>query len=111
MGLFIGTVIDPRKITLLFAVVVLPLTFLGCVYYPWATLAPIPWLQYLVLLNPLVYMSEGLRASLTPQLPHMADLGVPARADRRLDRPRDGVAAHVHPPRRHLTAAPAGAGR
>ena len=41
LGLFIGTVIDPRKITLLFSVVVLPITFLGCVYYPWATLAPI----------------------------------------------------------------------
>ena len=25
-----------------------------------------------MLLNPLVYMTEGLRASLTPQLPHMA---------------------------------------
>jgi ABC-2 type transport system permease protein len=73
MGLFIGTVIEPRKVTLLFAVVVIPLTFLGCVYYPWARLQPIAWLQYLVLLNPLVYMSEGLRASLTPQLPHMAD--------------------------------------
>jgi len=73
LGLFIGTVLDPRKITLLFAVVVIPLTFLGCVYYPWATLSPIPWLQDLVLLNPLVYMTEGLRASLTPQLPHMAD--------------------------------------
>ena len=63
--------IDPRKITLLFAVVVIPLTFLGCVYYPWATLTPILWLKYFVLLNPLVYMSEGLRASLTPELPHM----------------------------------------
>jgi ABC-2 type transport system permease protein len=72
LGLFIGTVIDPRKITLLFSVVLLPITFLGCVYYPWAELAPLPWLQYLVLLNPLVYMTEGLRASLTPQLPHMA---------------------------------------
>ena len=29
-------VLDPRKITLLFSVVVIPLTFLGCVYYPWA---------------------------------------------------------------------------
>ena len=75
MGLFIGTVIDPRKITLLFAVVVIPLTFLGCVYYPWATLHPIPWLQYAVLANPLVYMSESLRAALTPQLPHMAVWG------------------------------------
>jgi len=72
LGLFLGTVIDPRKIPLLFSVVVLPITFLGCVYYPWATLSPLRWLQYLVLLNPLVYMTEGLRASLTPQLPHMA---------------------------------------
>jgi ABC-2 type transport system permease protein len=71
MGLFIGTVLDPRKVTLLFAVVVLPLTFLGCIYYPWATLTPILWLKALVLLNPMVYMSEGLRTSLTPELPHM----------------------------------------
>lgn len=71
MGLFIGTVIDPRKVTLLFAVVVIPLTFLGCVYYPWARLTPVLWLKYLVLLNPLVYMTEGLRTSLTPALPHM----------------------------------------
>jgi ABC-2 type transport system permease protein len=71
VGLFIGTVIDPRKITLLFAVVVIPLTFLGCVYYPWASLSPVAWLKYLVLVNPLVYMTEALRASLTPALPHM----------------------------------------
>jgi ABC-2 type transport system permease protein len=71
MGLFIGTVLDPRKVTLLFAVVVLPLTFLGCIYYPWATLTPILWLKVLVLVNPMVYMSEGLRTSLTPDLPHM----------------------------------------
>jgi len=71
MGLFIGTVLDPRKVTLLFAVVVLPLTFLGCIYYPWAALSPVMWLKIIVLLNPLVYMTEGLRASLTPELPHM----------------------------------------
>jgi ABC-2 type transport system permease protein len=71
IGLFIGTVLDPRKVTLLFAVVVLPLTFLGCIYYPWATLTPILWLKVLVLFNPMVYMSEGLRTSLTPELPHM----------------------------------------
>jgi ABC-2 type transport system permease protein len=71
MGLFIGTVLDPRKVTLLFAVVVLPLTFLGCIYYPWAALTPVMWLKVVVLLNPLVYMTEGLRSSLTPDLPHM----------------------------------------
>ena len=72
LGLFIGTVLDPRKVTLLFAVVVLPLTFLGCIYYPWARLTPILWLKIAVLFNPMVYMSEGLRTSLTPELPHMA---------------------------------------
>ncbi len=71
-GLFLGTVVNPRKISVLFAVVVIPVTFLGCVYYPWAALQPIRWLQIVVLLNPLVYMSEGLRASLTPEVPHMA---------------------------------------
>lgn len=38
----------------------LPITFLGCVYYSWSTLKPIRWLQIAVLLNPLVYISEGL---------------------------------------------------
>jgi ABC-2 type transport system permease protein len=51
---------------------------LGCIYYPWSTLSPIPWLKWAVLVNPLVYMSEGLRASLTPSLPHMPILGFSA---------------------------------
>jgi ABC-2 type transport system permease protein len=71
LGLMLGTTVRPQQIGLMFAVVVAPITFLGCVYYPWAMLHRIPWLQYLVLLNPLVYMSEGLRAVLTPSLPHM----------------------------------------
>ena len=71
LGLFIGTVIDPRKITLLFSVVLLPITFLGCVYYPWAKLENVRWLQIGVLLNPIVYISEGLRAAVTPDSPHM----------------------------------------
>jgi len=45
--------------------------FFGCAYYPWATLHVIPWFQYAVLVNPLVYASEGFRLALTPQLPHM----------------------------------------
>jgi ABC-2 type transport system permease protein len=31
----------------------------------------IRWLQIGVLINPIVYMSEGLRAALTPSLEHM----------------------------------------
>jgi ABC-2 type transport system permease protein len=41
------------------------------VYYPWAMMHNVRWLQILVLINPVVYMSEGLRTTLTPSLPHM----------------------------------------
>ena len=64
--LAIGTAVSPKQIGLIFGVVVMPITFLGCVYYPWAALDSIKWLQKAVLLNPIVYMSEGLRAALTP---------------------------------------------
>jgi ABC-2 type transport system permease protein len=71
LGLLLGTAADPRKIQVLFAIVMLPATMLGCVYYPWSALHSIRWLQVAVLINPMVYMSEGLRAVLTPSLPHM----------------------------------------
>jgi ABC-2 type transport system permease protein len=71
LGLLLGTVMDPRKMQMLFAVILLPATMLGCVYYPWAALHNIRWLQIAVLINPMVYMSEGLRAVLTPSLGHM----------------------------------------
>jgi ABC-type multidrug transport system permease subunit len=71
LGLLLGTIMDPRKMQMLFAVILLPATMLGCVYYPWAALNHIRWLQMVILINPMVYMSEGLRAVLTPVLPHM----------------------------------------
>ena len=70
-GLTMGTRIKPQQVPLLFAVVVLPITFLGAVYYPWEALAPIKWLQIAVLVNPLVYMCEGFRLSLTTGVAHM----------------------------------------
>jgi ABC-2 type transport system permease protein len=73
LGLTIGTSVKPQQIGLIFGVVVMPITFLGCVYYPWAALHPIRWLQMGVLINPIVYMSEGLRSALTPG-PHMPPL-------------------------------------
>jgi ABC-2 type transport system permease protein len=72
LGLTIGTAVQPKQIGLIFGVVVVPITFLGCVYYPWAALNHIRWLQVGVLINPIVYMSEGLRAALTPSA-HMPD--------------------------------------
>lgn len=72
LGLLIGTVFKPNQVPLIFSVIVLPITFLGCIYYPWASLSALPWLQWLTLLNPLVYLNEALRAALTPQIEHLA---------------------------------------
>jgi ABC-2 type transport system permease protein len=71
LGLTFGTRFDPRTVPLLFGIIVIPITFLGAIYYPWQSLEPIRWLQILVLFNPLVYMCEGFRAALTNS-PHMS---------------------------------------
>jgi ABC-2 type transport system permease protein len=75
LGLVLGTHISPRNIGIMFGFIVLPITFLGGTYYPWTTLAAIkiggfPWLQTLVCVNPLIYVTEGFRAALTTA-PHM----------------------------------------
>jgi ABC-2 type transport system permease protein len=72
LGLVMGTNVQPFQVPVLFALIVLPLTFLGCVYYPWKALDAIPWLQWVVLVNPLVYMCEGFRAALVAGVPHMS---------------------------------------
>jgi ABC-2 type transport system permease protein len=70
LGLVLGTSFEPRNIGLMWGFVVLPLTFLGGTYYQWTKLAPVKigdlhWLQILVLINPLIYVTEGMRAGLT----------------------------------------------
>jgi ABC-2 type transport system permease protein len=75
LGLTLGTSFEPRNIGLMFGFVILPITFLGGTYYPWTHLAPVKigafhWLQTLVLINPLIYVNEGMRAAFT-DAPHM----------------------------------------
>lgn len=70
-GMVMGTIVEPQQIGLMFNVLLGPMIFFGCAYYPWAQLKVIPWFQKFVLINPLVYASEGFRAALTPQLQHM----------------------------------------
>jgi ABC-2 type transport system permease protein len=76
LGLLLGTTFEPRNIGLMFGFVVLPLTFLGGTYYQWTRLAAVTigsvhWLQILVLINPLIYVAEGMRAGLTHGISHM----------------------------------------
>lgn len=70
-GMLLGCSVGQTEIGLMFSLVLAPLISFGCAYYPWSALKAFPILQKVVLLNPLVYASEGLRGSLVPQFPHM----------------------------------------
>ena len=75
LGLVLGTSFEPRNIGLMFGFVILPITFLGGTYYQWTRLAPVTigpvhWLQAVVLINPLIYVNEGMRAAFT-NIDHM----------------------------------------
>jgi ABC-2 type transport system permease protein len=52
-------------------VIIAPMLFFGCAYYPWRGLDVVPVIKYLVLVNPMVYVAEGMRGALTPGVPHM----------------------------------------
>jgi ABC-2 type transport system permease protein len=71
LGMWLGTGIAPQQIGLMFSAIIAPMMFFGCAYYPWAGLSAVPVMKYAVLINPLVYVSEGMRGALTPDLPHM----------------------------------------
>lgn len=70
-GLFLGTALQPQHISLMMQLIFAPMIMFGCTYYPWAGLDRFPFLKYAVLVNPLVYISEGMRAALTPGVDHM----------------------------------------
>ncbi|HEV8065229.1 MAG TPA: ABC transporter permease [Acidimicrobiales bacterium] len=75
LGLVLGTSFEPRNIGLMFGFIILPITFLGGTYYSWPRLAPVKlggwhWLQTVVLVNPLIYVNEGMRAAFS-DTPHM----------------------------------------
>ncbi|HJT27918.1 MAG TPA: ABC transporter permease [Pyrinomonadaceae bacterium] len=75
-GLALGCSVGQNQIGLMFSMVLTPMIFFGCTYYPWSALANFPILQKAVLVNPLVYASEGLRGTLVPQFPHLPIVAV-----------------------------------
>jgi ABC-2 type transport system permease protein len=70
-GLALGCSIGQTQVGLMFSLVLAPMMMFGCAYYPWQALDPFPVLKYAVLVNPLVYASEGLRGALVPRAPHI----------------------------------------
>ncbi|MDQ2791162.1 MAG: ABC transporter [Pseudonocardiales bacterium] len=71
IGLTIGTFVPVTKINIAFALIFTPLLFTGATQYPWPSLAHLRWFQVVSAANPITYVSEGMRAALVPNIPHI----------------------------------------
>jgi ABC-2 type transport system permease protein len=71
IGITLGTLITPSKISIMFGLVLTPLMFTGATQYPWPLLSSMKWFQVITAINPLTYCSEGVRAAMVPELPHV----------------------------------------
>lgn len=71
VGLTVGAAVPPRRINIMFAVILAPLMFTGASQFPWAGLENLRWFQIVCAFNPLTYVSEGMRGALVPDVPHM----------------------------------------
>lgn len=74
LGLVLGCSVGQQQVGLMFSLVMAPMIFFGCTYYPWSALAKFPILKWVVLINPLVYASEGFRSALVPDGQHLPTL-------------------------------------
>lgn len=72
VGLVIGTSVPARRVNVMFAVILTPILFTGSAQFPWRSLSDdLLWFKVICALNPLTYVSEGMRAELVPDVPHM----------------------------------------
>lgn len=72
IGIALGTAVPPRRITMMYALVLTPMTFTGGAQYPVLELDHVRWFQVLSYLNPMTYFSEAVRGALAPQIPHLS---------------------------------------
>lgn len=75
-GLALGCSMNQQHVGLMFSMVITPMIFFGCTYYPWSALRDFHFLKWAVLINPLVYASEGLRAALVPHASHLSTTAI-----------------------------------
>ena len=71
IGITIGTLVTPAKISIMFGLILTPLMFTGATQYPWPMLSSMRWFQVVTAINPLTYCSEGVRAAMVPEFPHV----------------------------------------
>jgi ABC-2 type transport system permease protein len=71
LGMIMGTAVPPNRINVMFALILTPLLFTGASQYPWASLEHLRWFQVVTACNPMTYVSEGMRAAMVPDVPHI----------------------------------------
>ncbi len=101
LGLWIGTAVSPRQIPLVFSLIVLPVSFLGAVYYPWSQLDSIKWLQVVTRQPDGLHERRPARRAL-PAVRTYGLLGRLPRPRRDLRRLHLLLDAPLHPPRRFV---------
>jgi ABC-2 type transport system permease protein len=72
IGMTLATVLPLQRINVTFALFVTPIVWTGCVHYPWERLSVISWFQVVTAVNPMTYVSEGMRATMAPGVPHLS---------------------------------------
>jgi ABC-2 type transport system permease protein len=72
IGMTLGTLVPPSKISIMFGLILTPLMFTGATQYPWPQLSTMRWFQVVTAINPLTYCAEGVRGATVPEVPHIA---------------------------------------
>jgi ABC-2 type transport system permease protein len=72
IGITLGTLIPPARISLMFGLILTPLMFTGATQYAWPLLDNLRWFQIITAFNPLTYCAEAVRAAMVPDVPHIA---------------------------------------
>ncbi|MEU8026998.1 ABC transporter permease [Micromonospora harpali] len=70
IGMSLATTLPVQRINVTFSVILTPIIWTGCIHYPWPRLS-LPWYQVVTALNPMTYVSEGVRGALLPEVPHI----------------------------------------
>ncbi|WP_245648586.1 ABC transporter permease [Micromonospora rosaria] len=71
IGMSLATSLPVQRINVAFSVILTPIIWTGCIHYPWPRLSSMPWYQAATALNPMTYVSEGVRGALLPGVPHL----------------------------------------
>jgi ABC-2 type transport system permease protein len=68
LGLLVGTIVKPSQVAAMFPGFLMPVVFLGGIFYTWKQLSPLPVMQVVTLIDPLTWVNEALRAVMTVQV-------------------------------------------